>query len=84
MKRKRNPAKADRDNPAWSKETFERARKARDVLPEIFGQIYGGQDAKATWPTEVRQSTHVHLTPSATGYAGAVEGYRPWVANPNG
>jgi uncharacterized protein (DUF4415 family) len=37
MKRKPNPQKADRDNPTWTKETFARARKARDVLPEIFG-----------------------------------------------
>jgi hypothetical protein len=36
MKRKPNPRKADRENPAWTKETFARARKARDVLPEIF------------------------------------------------
>src|SRR5882757_7248962 len=25
------------ENPVWTKETFARARKARDVLPEIFG-----------------------------------------------
>ncbi|MGA2843658.1 MAG: BrnA antitoxin family protein [Steroidobacteraceae bacterium] len=37
MKRKPNPQKADRENPTWTKETFARARKARDVLPEIFG-----------------------------------------------
>jgi uncharacterized protein (DUF4415 family) len=38
MKRMRNPARADRENPAWNEETFERARKAQDVLPEIFGK----------------------------------------------
>jgi uncharacterized protein (DUF4415 family) len=37
MKRKRNPARADRDNPVWTKETFARARKAGEVLPEILG-----------------------------------------------
>jgi uncharacterized protein (DUF4415 family) len=37
MKRKRNPERADRENPAWTKETFARAHKARDVLPKIFG-----------------------------------------------
>jgi uncharacterized protein (DUF4415 family) len=37
MKRKPNPRKADRENPEWTKETLARARKARDVLPEIFG-----------------------------------------------
>jgi uncharacterized protein (DUF4415 family) len=37
MKRKRNPDRADPENPAWTKETFARARKARDVLPAIFG-----------------------------------------------
>jgi uncharacterized protein (DUF4415 family) len=36
MKRKPNPQKADRENPAWTEETFARARKARDVLPGIF------------------------------------------------
>jgi hypothetical protein len=29
MKRKPNPQKADRENPAWTKETFARARRAR-------------------------------------------------------
>jgi len=28
--------KADRENPEWMKEAFVRARKARDVLPEIL------------------------------------------------
>lgn len=37
MKRKPNPEKADRENPAWTKETFAHARPARKVLPEIFG-----------------------------------------------
>ena len=30
MKRKRNPERADRENPVWTKETFSRARKARE------------------------------------------------------
>jgi uncharacterized protein (DUF4415 family) len=38
MKRKRNPERADRENPVWTKETFLRARKAREVLPKIFGK----------------------------------------------
>jgi uncharacterized protein (DUF4415 family) len=37
MKRKRNPERADHDNPVWTKDTFARARKAHEVLPEIFG-----------------------------------------------
>jgi uncharacterized protein (DUF4415 family) len=37
MKRKRNLKRADRENPVWTKETFARARKARDVLPQILG-----------------------------------------------
>lgn len=38
MKRKKpNPERAGRDNPAWTKETFERARPAREVLPKLFG-----------------------------------------------
>ena len=38
MSRKRNPERAGRDNPAWSNETFRRARPAREVLPELFGE----------------------------------------------
>ncbi len=37
MKHKRKPERADRDSPAWTKETFARARKAREVLPTVFG-----------------------------------------------
>jgi len=36
MKRKRKTGPADGDNPVWTEETFARARKARDVLPELF------------------------------------------------
>jgi uncharacterized protein (DUF4415 family) len=36
MKRRANPQRPDRENPAWTKETFERARRALEVLPEIF------------------------------------------------
>jgi len=36
MKRKPNPQKVDRENPAWTRETFARARKARGVLAEIL------------------------------------------------
>jgi uncharacterized protein (DUF4415 family) len=39
MKRqKRNPERAGRDNPVWTKETFKRARPAREVLPELYGK----------------------------------------------
>ena len=38
MQRTRNPEKADRENPVWTKDTFRRARKARDVLPQIFSK----------------------------------------------
>jgi uncharacterized protein (DUF4415 family) len=37
MKRKTNPEKTDQENLAWTKETFARARPAREVLPELFG-----------------------------------------------
>ncbi len=37
MKRKRNPERAGPDNPTWTKDTFRRARPARDVLPKLFG-----------------------------------------------
>jgi uncharacterized protein (DUF4415 family) len=38
MKRKRDPERADRENPAWTKGTFARARKADEVVPQIFGK----------------------------------------------
>ena len=36
MKRKAKPERTDRENPAWTKSTFARARPARKVLPELF------------------------------------------------
>jgi len=37
MKRKPRATRATRENPEWTDATFERARLARDVLPEIVG-----------------------------------------------
>lgn len=37
MKRKRSPAAVGPVNPEWTKATFERARPAREALPQIFG-----------------------------------------------
>jgi len=37
MKRKRNPERADRENRSGQRRPS-RARKAREVLPEIFGK----------------------------------------------
>jgi uncharacterized protein (DUF4415 family) len=39
MKRKVRATRATRENPEWSKATFERARPARDKLPEIVGDV---------------------------------------------
>jgi len=40
MNRKRmlHPERTSRDNPAWTDETFKRARPAREVLPKLFGK----------------------------------------------
>ena len=46
MKRKPNPEKTDRENPAWRKETFNRARPAREVLPKLFGDATAKQMLK--------------------------------------
>ena len=46
MKRKPNPEKTDRENPAWRKETFNRARPAREVLPKLFGDAAAKQMLK--------------------------------------
>jgi uncharacterized protein (DUF4415 family) len=47
MKRKRNSTREDRDNPVWTKETFARARKAGDVLPEILGKATAARMLKS-------------------------------------
>ena len=36
MSKKRNPEKADRDNPQWSQEDAAKARSAGEVLPQIL------------------------------------------------
>ena len=38
MKRKSNPAKADKTNPAWTGKDFARARPAREVLYNQFSK----------------------------------------------
>jgi uncharacterized protein (DUF4415 family) len=38
MKRKKhNPERPSRDNPAWTDATFKRARPAQEILPKLFG-----------------------------------------------
>ena len=37
MKRKCNAAIADHGNPVWTKATFARSPRARDLSPEILG-----------------------------------------------
>lgn len=36
-RKKQNPERLSRDNPAWTDETFKRARPAQEVLPKLFG-----------------------------------------------
>ena len=68
MKRKSNPRKADRENPVWTKETFARARKARDVLPESFGAASAAKMLKSRGrPKSGRARTSISLRlPSET------------------
>jgi hypothetical protein len=83
MKRKPDPQKADRENPAWTKETFARARKARDVLPEILGAASAAKMLKPRGrPKSGRARTS--LSPIAAGDIGALEGYRSRLANTDG
>ena len=35
--KKRNPERTGRNNPAWTDESFKRARPATEVLPKLFG-----------------------------------------------
>jgi uncharacterized protein (DUF4415 family) len=37
-KRKSNPEKIEADNPEWTAGDFKRARSAREVLPQLFGE----------------------------------------------
>jgi uncharacterized protein (DUF4415 family) len=36
--KKQNLELIDKENPEWTEESFERARPAEEVLPEIFGE----------------------------------------------
>jgi len=67
----------------WTKETFARARKARDVLPEIFG---AASAAKMLKPRGRPKSAgaYIDLYPIATGNIGALEGDGPGLANTDG
>jgi hypothetical protein len=84
MKRKPGPQKADRENPAWTKETFARAHKAREVLPEIFPAGTCCQDVEAPRTTEIGQGAYINLSPIAAGDIGALEGHGSWLANTDG
>jgi uncharacterized protein (DUF4415 family) len=37
MPKRPNPERIDDENPEWTKATFEHARPAAEVLPELFG-----------------------------------------------
>lgn len=37
-RKKQNPERISRDNPAWTDKTLKRARPAREVLPKLFGE----------------------------------------------
>ena len=60
MKRKRNPERADRENPVWTKDTFARARKAGEVLPEIFTKTNCRQNAQTPWPAYILAACLFH------------------------
>ncbi len=58
-RRKPNPEKAGADNPAWTKETFAKARKAEEVLPELFGKAAA---ARMTRPRGRPKSGHARTS----------------------
>lgn len=39
MKRKVRATRLTRENPEWTKATFDRARPARDMLPDLVGDV---------------------------------------------
>jgi uncharacterized protein (DUF4415 family) len=84
MKRKPNPQKADRENPAWTKETFALARKARDVLPEIFGAASAAKRLKPRGRPKsgrARTSISIRLPPKTLA---RWKGDGPGLANTDG
>jgi len=41
--KKQNPELIDKENSEWTEESFERARPAKEVLPEILGEKVGAE-----------------------------------------
>jgi hypothetical protein len=74
----------DRARASWTKETFARAHKAREVLPEIFPAGSCCQDVEAPRTTEIGQGAYINLPPIAAGDIGALEGHGSWLANTDG
>jgi uncharacterized protein (DUF4415 family) len=65
MKRKRNPERADRENRSGQRRPS-RARKAREVLPEIFGKQAAAKMLKSRGcpkPVMPRTSISLRLPP---------------------
>jgi uncharacterized protein (DUF4415 family) len=84
MKRKPNPGKVDRENPEWTKETFARARKARDVLPEIFRAATAAKMLKARGRPKsgkARTSISLRLPPETlVRWKATGPGWQTWMA----
>jgi hypothetical protein len=83
MKRKRNSERADRENPAWPKETFARAQGSRGAT-DNFWRRCSNPHAQTARAAKIRQRAYVHFIAIASGYVGTVEGHRAGLAYSNG
>ncbi len=62
MKRKTNPELIDQENPEWSREDFQRARPAAEVLPDLCGVQGAAKMLKSRGrPKSVVTKTHVNI-----------------------
>lgn len=73
MKRKPNPELIDGENPEWTEEDFKRARRAREVLPEIFPPEVAAEMPKPRGRPKKARSEHkvllsIRYSPEVVAY----------------
>lgn len=56
MRRKPNPEIADTENPEWTEETFAKARRASEVLPELYDTKAAAQMLRPRGRPKARQT----------------------------
>jgi len=62
MKRKSDPELIDKENPEWTDDDFLHARRAVEVLPELFGPEVVGEMLKSRGrPKATETKTHLNI-----------------------